>query len=154
MFDFLPPSLVTGIVLLAVAVAAVFLLSWALETAEADMVADLGADTSGYSFSDAGEHMRSVIAHSADREARILGHNLDYLLLDEDGDVDTRPPLTRQQERMLHKIDLVELQEVTFQRWADLEARFRQPPSCPSFPVSLVGHGVSIPRPHNPEVLA
>lgn len=153
MFPSISPVATTIAILIAGIVTAALLLSHVLERAEADMLADFPDEGSGYA-EEATARMQAAIAHSAAREGRILGHEPQYLILDEDGDVETKPPLTEAQERMLHKIDLVELQTVTFERWAELEEKFRSPPSCPSFPVSLVGRGVSIPRAHTGEVLA
>lgn len=96
--------------------------------------------------------IQAAITARAAREAHVLG----FHILDEDGDVDTLPPLTADQEAMLRKIDLVELQVVTHDRWRDLEARFQGGvlAAMPAFPLSLLGRGVSIPPAHCGEVLA
>lgn len=151
MFSSISPVATTTAILIAGIVIAALLLSHVLERVEADMLADFPQEDPAQ---EASERLQTTLAVAAHREACILGCEPQYLILDEDGEVDTKPPLTAAQERMLHKIDLVELQTVTFGRWADLEEKFRNPPSCPSFPVSLVGRGVSIPRAHTGEVLA
>lgn len=102
-------------------------------------------------YANASIGIQAAITARAARDDRVLG----FHILDEDGDVDTVPPLTADQEAMLRKIDLVELQVVTHDRWRDL-AGFRPfvAASMPAFPVSLLDRGVSIPPAHCGEVLA
>lgn len=99
----------------------------------------------GERIANAGIGIQAAIGARAARDSRVLGCHF----LDEDGDVDTKPPLNADQDAMLRKIDMVELQVVTDERWHD-----RGTPACPAFPVGLIGRGVDIPHPARSEVLA
>lgn len=120
-------------------------------------------------IANAGINIQAAIGARAARDSRVL----DYHFLDEDGDVDTKPPLNADQEAMLRKIDLVELQVVNqarlsdwrASRWIDKGDMAAVPlrpawwhglhgQSMPAFPVSLIGRGVDIPHPAQSEVLA
>lgn len=97
----------------------------------------------------ANANIESAIRARVARDDRIMGLKADHLWIDEDGDVDTMPPLTADQSAMLRKIDMVELQVVTSHRWHD-----RGTPACPAFPIGLIGCGVEVPQPARGEVFA
>lgn len=194
MFDALPPdarsAAITTVALVLGILVAALAISWAMEKAEEGMVADLPPDEGGGyahpAMNDRGhifraaDGMRNAIQRDARREAAILGLKPDILILNEDGDVDTVPPLSADREALLRKIDRVEQdmhRQLAFKGgaprcgelmhqamdetaehavggfWRSLQTqKDRAERALHGFPVSLVGCGVSIPAAHQGEL--